>query len=63
MFTVKTAGYIPIGFELPVYYLKSIGHENEYFCYIGEDYLDVVVEKMDEIKTNFANFPRKKSWL
>ena len=35
--------------------------ENEYFCYIGEDCLDVFVEKMDEILTNFATFPRKKN--
>ena len=34
--------------------------ENEYFCYIGKDSLDVFVRKMDEILANFAVFQRRK---
>ena len=40
--------------------MEDIGLENEYFYYIGEDCLDVFVERMDEILTNFATFERTK---
>ena len=44
---------------LTTYYLEGIGCEYEYFCYIGEDCLDVFVEKMDKNLTNFGIFLRK----
>ena len=43
---------------LSTYYLEGIGYEYEYFCYIGEDCLDVFVEKMDKNLTNFGIFLR-----
>ena len=30
-FTVKTGEHIPIGFELVVYYVEGMRHENKYF--------------------------------
>ena len=38
-----------------------MARENEYFCYIGENCLDVFVEKTDEIFGNLGSFPRKKT--
>ena len=34
--------------------------KNEYFCYRGEDCLDVFAEKMDKILSNFAKFLGQK---
>ena len=50
---------MPVGFELAIYYLEGIESVNEYFCYIGDDCLDVFVKMMDEILTNFTTFPRE----
>ena len=45
---------------MSLYYIEDIKCENdEYFCYKGEDCLDVFVEKMNKILDNFAHFPRK----
>ena len=49
-----------IRFALAVYYLENMGCKYGYFCYIGEDCLDVSVKKMNEILTNFETFLRKK---
>ena len=53
-FTVKTSEHIPIEYELAIYYLEDIGHENVYFCHIGKDCLDVFADKIYENLTNFA---------
>ena len=47
---------------LDIHYLESIGCENEYFCYIEEDCLDVFVEKIDEIFSDCGTFWEKENW-
>ena len=59
LFTVKTGEHMPVGFALAIYYLEGIESVNKYFCYIGDDCLDVFVKMMDEILTNFTTFPRE----
>lgn len=59
LFTVKTGEHMPVGFALAIYYLEGIESVNEYFCYIGDDCLDVFVKMMDEILTKFTTFPRE----
>lgn len=48
---------------LDIHYLESIGCENEYFCYIEEDCLDVFVEKIDEIFSDCGTFWEKKKLM
>ena len=58
-FTVKTSKHIRIGYAMEIDYLEDMGHENAYFCYIGNDCLDVFAKKIYENLPNFATFPRK----
>ena len=58
---MKISEHIPIGFSLAVNFLESIERENEYFCYIGEDCLDVFIEKMDGTSSNFATLLQRNS--
>ena len=44
---------------LAIHYLEGMGRENEYFSYIGQDYLDFSVQKLDNILSNFATFERE----
>ena len=58
-FTVKTSDLIPIRFALTICYLESMRCESEYFCYIGEYYLDVFIKKLNEILSNWDTFERE----
>lgn len=60
-FTIKASEHIPVRFALVVH--EGIGHENGYFSDIEEDCLDVFVQKLNEILTDFANFEREMEML
>lgn len=59
---VKSGYYISTNFAFSIWYSKDTvknvkkSEKNKYFCYTGEDCLDVSVEKMKEILNNFSHF-------
>lgn len=42
-YTVKTVEHILISLIIWIHHLKTLNIKNEYFCYRGEDHLDVFV--------------------
>ena len=44
---------------MAIHHSDEVGRRDEYFCYIGERFLDVFVEQMDEILCGFATFLRQ----
>ena len=52
---------IPTGFAISVIHVKNVKYKkNEYFHDRSEDYLDIFVNKMNELSSNFVRFPQQK---
>lgn len=60
-YIVKTVGHVSNGFAISTCYLADVKcKKNEYFCFMGDDCLDLYVGSMNKILSDSVYFSRKK---
>lgn len=60
-YIVKTVGHVSNGFLISTCYLPDVKcKKNEYFCFMGDDCLDLYVRSMNKILSDSVYFSRKK---